>query len=546
MCSAPVMRGGGGGGAAGGVWGVNAPVVRGPIVLLAGAYGETLDKRRGGKVGIQKLGPKSARLQMFGDELVEEFAALRTDQEVRTFEVHGTVITKQALNNSWPLEEYLDDILTTHRYIVKELPRDLTRLYAEALLMALRVVRDFPEERRAWAVYLTLPFLCLQTCQSFRATGKKMREMGLRLLRFIRGDIQNLYNEAVMMRQANKERRLAKESVPAPVQRGPAWSPQAAAYFREGRFSLAMAEMEQNGGDLHRGMTEAAQAVINEKLRHGDLPGRDLAADRRDMVRRKVEGYTATAPDMRKVIRRLDGAKAGGFSGHRHGHLKSALRHEGLRADLLSVIAEVVNVINRGRIPLDLVPYTHGGFGNIAGKKRLFVAMESLVRISDTVLQSKFLKDKGAKTLFKYNLGVGIPAAADVLASWLEKVLAEHSSVEDLVLIELDAHNMFLEIDRRALLNILLERHPELYPAASYYTRRQFVSFFMGEVLEDFTGGIPIGAGLSSLFASLVEEVVLARLAQEHGQLILGLKAYRQCLHCAPGGQCDASHQDVV
>ncbi len=117
---------------------------------------------------------------------------------------------------------------------------------------------------------------------------------------------------------------------------------------------------------------------------------------------------------------------AGGFSGHRHGHLKSALRHEGLRADLLSVVADVVNVINRGRILLELVLYTHGGFGNIAGKKRLFVVMESLVRISDTVLQSKFLKDKGAKTLFKYNLGVGIPAAADVLASWLEKVLAEH------------------------------------------------------------------------------------------------------------------------
>ncbi len=166
-----------------------------PIVLLVGAYGETADKRRGGKVGIQKPGPKSARLQMFGDELVEEFAALRTDQEVRTFEVHGTVITRQALNSSWPLEEHLDDILITQRYIVKELPRDLTRLYAEALLLALRLVHSFPDERQAWVVYLTLPFLCLQTCQSFRATGK-MREMGLRLLRFIRGDIQNLYNEA--------------------------------------------------------------------------------------------------------------------------------------------------------------------------------------------------------------------------------------------------------------------------------------------------------------------------------------------------------------
>jgi hypothetical protein len=137
MCSAPVMRGGGGGGAAGGVWGVNAPVAQSPIVLLVGAYGETADKKRGDKVGIQKPGPKSARLQMFGDELVEEFAALRTNYEVWTFEVQGTVVTRLQLNNTWPLEEYLDDILTMQRFIVKELPTDLIWLYAEALLLTL-------------------------------------------------------------------------------------------------------------------------------------------------------------------------------------------------------------------------------------------------------------------------------------------------------------------------------------------------------------------------------------------------------------------------
>jgi hypothetical protein len=65
---------------------------------------------------------------MFGDELVEEFAALCTNYEVRTFEVQGTVVTRLQLNNTWPLEEYLDDILTTQRFIVKELPTDLIRL----------------------------------------------------------------------------------------------------------------------------------------------------------------------------------------------------------------------------------------------------------------------------------------------------------------------------------------------------------------------------------------------------------------------------------
>ncbi len=263
--------------------------------------------------------------------MVDEFAALRTDYEVWTFEVQGKVVTRLQLNNTWPLEEYLDDILTTQRFIVKELPMDLIRLYAEALLLALRMVRDFPDQRRAWAVYLALPFLCLQTCQGFRPTGKRMREMGLRLLRFIKGDVQNLYNEAVMLHQANKEHCLAKANNALPVVGGSYWSRQAAAYFWEGRLLLAMAEMEHNGGDLHRGMTEAAQAVINEKLWHGNLPERDGQADRRELLRKNVEGYTVMAPDMRKIIRRLDGAKAGGFSGHRHGHLKLALRHDSVR-----------------------------------------------------------------------------------------------------------------------------------------------------------------------------------------------------------------------
>ncbi len=70
------------------------------------------------------------------------------------------------------------------------------------------------------------------------------------------------------------------------------------------------------------------------------------------------------------------------------------------------------------------------------------------------------------------------------------------------------------------------ERHPELYAVASYFTCKQFVSFFQGDLLEEFSGGIPIGAGISSLLASLVEEVVLERLQEVHGSRILGMKAY--------------------
>jgi hypothetical protein len=54
---------------------------------------------------------------------------------------------------------------------------------------------------------------------------------------------------------------------------------------------------------------------------------------------------------------------------------------------VLSLTAEVVSVIMQGRAPMPLVPYLLGGVGNIAGEKRLFVAMEILVRLASAPVQ---------------------------------------------------------------------------------------------------------------------------------------------------------------
>jgi hypothetical protein len=378
---------------------------------------------------------------------LEEFQTLRTDQEVQDFSVQVGAITKMQLDDTWPVERYLDGILMEHRYVVKNIPKALRYLYAEALALALRLVRDFPETPRAWAVYLSLPFLCLQTCQSFRNTGPKMREMGLRLLRFIRGDIEALYLDAVVLRQTNKERRIARESAQGVQGEGTSsWSPQAAAFFRDGKWSLAMQELEKNGGDLHRSLTVEAQQVIDQKLKHTLLPPQDVCAHMAELKRRQTKVYSVTPAEVKKVIGRRNLNKGGGFSGHRYSHMAAALQNEGARAELLTLLADVVNIVMSGRIPLPLIPYTHGGLGNIAGAKRLFVAMEVIVRLADAALQSKYIKDKGVESLFKFNVGVGVAGAADVLASWLASTLQMHHSVADLVLLELDAHNMFWKL----------------------------------------------------------------------------------------------------
>ena len=529
MCASVGQRGAVGGGQqarASRAWGTIGTQPRFTLKVIQDAFPETLDKRTGGQLGRERAGPQTSRVQVRATSL-EEFQTLRTDQEVQDFSVQVGAITKMQLDETWPVERYLDGILMEHRYVVKNIPKALRYLYAEALALALRLVRDFPETPRAWAVYLSLPFLCLQTCQSFRNTGPKMREMGLRLLRFIRGDIEALYLDAVVLRQTNKERRIARESAQGVQGEGTSsWSPQAAAFFRDGKWSLAMQELEKNGGDLHRSLTVEAQQVIDQKLKHTLLPPQDVCAHMAELKRRQTKVYSVTPAEVKKVIGRRNLNKGGGFSGHRYSHMAAALQNEGARAELLTLLADVVNIVMSGRIPLPLIPYTHGGLGNIAGAKRLFVAMEVIVRLADAALQSKYIKDKGVESLFKFNVGVGVAGAADVLASWLASTLQMHHSVADLVLLELDAHNMFLEIDRLRLLQIVVENHPELYASVSYYSCKQFVAFFQGGLLEEFSGGIPIGAGLSSLIASLVEEVVLERLQQMHGNRILGLKAF--------------------
>ena len=529
MCASVGQRGAVGGGQqarASRAWGTIGTQPRFTLKVIQDAFPETLDKRTGGQLGRERAGPQTSRVQVRATSL-EEFQTLRTDQEVQDFSVQVGAITKMQLDETWPVERYLDGILMEHRYVVKNIPKALRYLYAEALALALRLVRDFPETPRAWAVYLSLPFLCLQTCQSFRNTGPKMREMGLRLLRFIRGDIEALYLDAVVLRQTNKERRIARESAQGVQGEGTSsWSPQAAAFFRDGKWSLAMQELEKNGGDLHRSLTAEAQQVIDQKLKHTLLPPQDVCAHMAELKRRQTKVYSVTPAEVKKVIGRRNLNKGGGFSGHRYSHMAAALQNEGARAELLTLLADVVNIVMSGRIPLPLIPYTHGGLGNIAGAKRLFVAMEVIVRLADAALQSKYIKDKGVESLFKFNVGVGVAGAADVLASWLASTLQMHHSVADLVLLELDAHNMFLEIDRLRLLQIVVENHPELYASVSYYSCKQFVAFFQGGLLEEFSGGIPIGAGLSSLIASLVEEVVLERLQQMHGNRILGLKAF--------------------
>jgi len=122
------------------------------------------------------------------------------------------------------------------------------------------------------------------------------------------------------------------------------------------------------------------------------------------------------------------------------------------------------------------------------------------------------LERVGAKNLFKYNVGVGIRGGADYVGGWAESVVRNHGSKKGLVFLEVDAHNMFLELVRYRVLQIVRDRVPQLYPLVMHLTSPMFVSLFRGQRCFEITHGISIGSAASSLIASLVGEVLLERL----------------------------------
>ena len=368
----------------------------------------------------------------------------------------------------------------------------------------------------------------------------------MRLIRFLERDWRNLYVDAVARREENRAAAQARDKMAhalakemdAELEQGECanggkpsqeWTDEAEFQFSQGNHSAALKELLCNGGVLRKDLDESVAKIIEEKLKRPPLPSQQLVeglmADLRAKAQSAIELTVADA----KVSVRLNRHKSSGFSGHRAMHLVDALKCESERVELWDTFTRVLNVICVGHMPAQLVPYMHGGRGNIAGKARLFVAMEFIVRIAESSAARVELarQQREGRRLFKWNIGVGLPGAADILKQWATTTSEGNSDIDDLALVEADAHNMFLEVNRERILRVVFQRCPRLFYLVRYYTKPQFVSFFKGFLLRDFSGGVPIGAGLGSLLASLVAEDLLDELM--HSSVkdeIIELRAY--------------------
>ena len=289
---------------------------------------------------------------------------------------------------------------------------------------------------------------------------------------------------------------------------------------RDQRLGEALKELKRNGGGIRRERNQEAVDVVTEKLGRGKHEYRDAMKILNEMRDKKEIGEDLViSPELvYKVFQTRSKNRGGGLSGITFRHWGDALEAVEVRKELLEEQAKLISLLVNARMPTKLFPYLNGGKGGIADR-RLFMAGEVIVRLAEAIMQQQVQEKRRKqvaklekKPLFKFNVGVGVSGAADCLRFWVLENLKKNAGREDLVILEVDAANMFLELKRAEILRVVRAEVPQLFPMLVHLSTPQFVSFFRGKLKAQLIDGVSIGSSLASLVASLVEEKIMVDL----------------------------------
>jgi hypothetical protein len=361
-----------------------------------------------------------------------------------------------------------------------------------------------------------LEFLLLQRPGKDNTEKKVAWAVQRRLVQFANWEVEKTLLEAERQRQLNKiirDRKGAQAGLPTAGRSGV--TPRSDVLMKAGRLGDALKEIKLNGGGLRLSPTAETDKVMEDKMGQQALPTWNTEETWQKIKGdAKFERFVVTPAMFRTCFSGLDKSRGPGLSGFSFGYMKDALDTVH-RDELERLFAKVLTFVANGEVPSLLWPYWHGGKGGISGKdgKRLFVAGESLQRLAEKILVARYLENNRER-LFHYNVGVGVRGSADWIAAWARRIRKDQGQREGLVIIEVDARNMFLEVVREKVFSILEKRAPPLFALVRHLTGPMFVEFFQGLRKRQLTKGVSVGAPSSSLIASVVEEVVLEEMSK--------------------------------
>lgn len=445
-----------------------------------------------------------------------------------------TVFSAQWLRGKcFCVEGFLDQFMLGERWTLETIPRKVANLHHAALMVAMAMIQT--NTLRGWAVALALPTMCLQRYMGFTEKGKHMRDLAMRLIRYVRGDFATLLEEGLHRMSTNavewKASMRREALLAAELGQGASsgWTKEVGRKVMQGKLKGAMKEMVLNGGDIHKHLKERDMEILRAKLRP-DLDTRPSEeamrhlreVARQSLVAKQKELKDFTVEEMLKCFAEMDPTSGPGFSGHRYSHFRSALTAVARRDPMVKAFAAVCSAIKDGLVPEELVPYVTGGRGGISGEQRVFIAMEPFARMAERMLnsheQAEWRKE-GSASPFKCNIGIGVPGPLDSLAEYAEKALdgVEPQHRPHMVFFGADAVNMFFNISRVWILEIIAREAPEYFGLASYLFHPQFVTMFKGTLVAALCNGVVIGGPSAGFEACLGAETIMRTVMRSQG-----------------------------
>lgn len=451
----------------------------------------------------------------------------------------------------FPIEDYREQIFMSPKSLFRDIPVAVRPIAARAAIKLWEVVGKWGDamvnyvvppgqvdcdrmKLRVWMLLHAFPFLCLQRWEGMRRKTKETaRILTNRILRYVAGDFEALYEEAMTQSRVNMEAAEKRRQERADAALGPdgvAEQGRTRAFdqhLRDGENSKAMKEAMRNGGGYQNTLKPEMEELFREKLKKGVLPNAARVEACMTDIRLKGTYFKCDARQLRKVLNKMGRAKGPGLSGWRYAHLKNMRSGAGkwLRAFEDAMVLPV-NLYLKGGLVKTLSPFLIGGVGGVQDTRRVFSAADTFIRMADSWAQGRAVEMYTRHALFPYNLGVGKRAARESLMVWVQSCIRKYKGVSDLVILEVDAWNMFFEICREVILEEVWKRAPMLYPLVAHLAAPQFIVFFQGKSKEEISAGIPIGSGIASFVACLVEECVINELRAQMGGRLLDIRAY--------------------
>ena len=365
-----------------------------------------------------------------------------------------------------------------------------------------------------WCLFYLFPFCILPAAPKDR----RIRRSGLsqtqaireRLRRWRRGEVVQLWREAVKVTAMARRKNEARRRVPSTAEEQKDYNARRASrYAADGQYRKAMQTLGSEG------LAPATEANYRKML---DLHPR---ADPPPVLTTDQPQIQLAAAEVKRAIMTLKNGSSPGPCAHRPEHWKVCLSEAALgrRDHFLAAVTRLCNKVAAGSVPEQIrhlfasaslfgVPKSDGGLRPVA-------AGSLLRRVTGKAIARK-LTDKAANMFRPLQVGVGTRAGCESIVHSVRQLVEEDPS---LMICQTDFISAYNRCSREHIMEEVKEKFPEMLEYVKTCYGDESVLFF-GEFEIMSSSGTQQGCGIATILYILCLHPVIERIAEK----VSGLK----------------------